>query len=78
LFKALLCFRASIVSSKKHIVNNLFFAFSTAVVNIFMAVFILGAVEYDDSNQIGLSHLAIFYPWLKFTLGILVLDFFTS
>ena len=43
-----------------------------------MAVFILGAAEYADSIQIGLLHLAIFYPWLKFTLSILVLDFFTS
>jgi len=78
LFEALLPFRTSVVSSKKHIVNNLFFAFSTAVVNIFMAVFILGAVEYADTNQIGLLYMVVLDPWLKFTLGILVLDFFTS
>lgn len=78
LFEALSPFRASVVSSKKHIVNNLFFAFSTAVVNIFMAVFILGAVEYADTNQIGLLHVVVLDPWLQFTLGILVLDFFTS
>jgi len=62
-------------SKIKHAVLNLFFIFTTLVVNLVFAFFIIKACDFTTVNKFGLLYLANLPLWLHVMLGVLLLDF---
>lgn len=53
---------------------NMFFTFTTAVINLGLAVALVGTSVYVSSNQIGIIYLFDAPLWLKAIVGIMILD----
>ncbi|AQS92836.1 sterol desaturase [Polaribacter sp. BM10] len=61
----------------KHALPNLFFTFTTIIINFSLAFLLLKTADWVDVNNFGLINWLPEMPlWLYVTLGILFLDFF--
>ncbi len=58
----------------KHAALNLFFTFTTVIVNFTFALVIVLASDYTFSHKMGLLHLAQMPLWLFLVLGMMLLD----
>ena len=65
-------------SKIKHALLNLFFIFTTLVVNFFFAFFIIKTCDFTTANKFGLLYLIDLPLWVHVTLGVLLLDFIGS
>ena len=59
----------------KHAGINLFFTFTTIVINFGFALIIVKASDWTVAQNFGLLHLVSLTPWLEAIVGLLLLDF---
>ncbi|MCX6204012.1 MAG: sterol desaturase family protein [Bacteroidetes bacterium] len=62
------------INKFKHAGLNLFFTFTTIVVNFVFALFMVKASYWTVDHQFGLLHLIQLSPWLEAITGLLLLD----
>jgi sterol desaturase/sphingolipid hydroxylase (fatty acid hydroxylase superfamily) len=59
----------------QHTAINLFFTFTTIIINFVMAVILVKSCEWSEANHFGLLHWLPEMPlWLHFVVGLLLLD----
>ena len=59
----------------KHAGLNLFFTFTTIVINFAFALLMVKASDWTVQQNFGLLHLVTLSPWLEAIAGLLLLDF---